>query len=77
MRTRKQLIVTLLLVFLAVILSTIFRFLPAIDNLFLLFFVLLGYWFSYVNYKKKEQLMYTKQHHTAFNYFDFLNRNFI
>ena len=53
MRTRKQLIVTLLLVFLAVMLSTIFRFSPALDNLFLLFFVLLGCWFSYVNYKKK------------------------
>ena len=58
MRTRKQLIVTLLLVFLAVMLSTIFRFSPAIDNLFLLFFVLLGCWFSYTNYKKRTSDVY-------------------
>ncbi len=53
MRTKKQVIVTLLLVFLAVSVSSIFKFPPAIDNLFLLFFILLGCWFSYVTYKKK------------------------
>ena len=69
MRTRKQLIVTLLLVFLAVILSTNFRFSPAIDNLFLLFFVLLGCWFSYVNYKKKNNWCILNSITLPFNYF--------
>lgn len=53
MRTKKQISVALLLVFLAIMLSIIFEFSLTINNVISGFFVLLGCWFSYTNYKKK------------------------
>ncbi len=55
MRTKKQFAIGLTLVILAVMLKMTIGFTPAIDNLILLFFVLLGCWFYYENAKKKDE----------------------
>ncbi len=54
MRTKKQIVIGLTLVAVALILRTIIGFTPTEDNLVLLFFVLLGCWFYYDNAKKKD-----------------------
>ncbi len=55
MITKKQFAIGLTLVILAVMLKMTIGFTPAIDNLILLFFVLLGCWFYYENAKKKDE----------------------
>ena len=54
MRTKKQFAIWLTLVILAVMLKMTMGFTPVVDNLILLFFVLLGCWFYYENAKKKD-----------------------
>lgn len=55
MKTKNQFIIGLVLVALAVILRSTIGFTQVIDNLVMLFFVLLGCWFFYSNAKKKDR----------------------
>ncbi|WP_407371854.1 hypothetical protein [Carnobacterium sp.] len=55
MRTKKQFAIGLTLVILAVMLKITIGFTPVVDNLILLFFVLIGCWFYYENAKKKDK----------------------
>lgn len=55
MRTKKQFAIGLTLVILAFMLKITIGFTPVVDNLILLFFVLIGCWFYYENAKKKDK----------------------
>lgn len=50
----KQIIIAVVLIAIAVTLKNTVGFSTLVDNLAILFFVLLGCWFTYENYKKKE-----------------------
>ncbi len=56
----KQIIILLFFVAIAVTFRITLGFSPLVDNLVMIFFILLGCWFTYQNYKKKETE--TKRH---------------
>ena len=56
MRTKKQVITTIVLIVIAIILKSTIGFIQVIDNLVMLFFVLLGCWFTYDNAKRKDRV---------------------
>ncbi|MGB6178421.1 MAG: hypothetical protein WBF61_03910 [Carnobacterium sp.] len=55
MRTKKQVIGTIVLIVIAIILKSTIGFAQVVDNLVMLFFVLLGCWFTYDNAKRKDR----------------------
>lgn len=55
MRTKKQIVGVIVLIIVAITLRSTIGFTELVDNLVMLFFVLLGCWFTYVNAKKKDR----------------------
>lgn len=50
----KQILILLICVAIAVTLNILLDFTPLVDSLVLVFFILLGCWFTYQNYKRRE-----------------------
>ena len=56
MKTKKQIVGTIVLIIVAIILKSTIGFTQVVDNLVMLFFVLLGCWFTYDNAKRKDRV---------------------